>query len=65
MLKKIICFLWGHKTVHKAYTGEQMSCISRLGTEYTISLFLYKKTPFCIRCGEDVKSNNPSKRKEL
>lgn len=30
MLKKILCFLWGHKTVHKAYTGEQMSCVSML-----------------------------------
>jgi len=57
MLKKIICFLWGHKTVHKAYTGKQMSCVSMIGVEYTINMFNYKKTPFCTRCGEDVESN--------
>ncbi len=57
MLKKIYCFLWGHKTVHKAYTGEKMRCVGMLGNEYDISMFRYNKTSFCTRCGKDVAPN--------
>ena len=52
MLKKIICFVWVHKTVHKAYTGEKLSLIRRLGNTYEAALYRYERTGFCIRCGK-------------
>lgn len=52
MFKKIVCFLWGHKTVHKAYTGEKMAVVGVMGNRYDISLYRYEKTDFCIRCGK-------------
>lgn len=51
MIKKLICFIWGHKTVHKAYTGQVLSVVGVLGNRYDISLYRYEKTTFCIRCG--------------
>lgn len=64
MIKKLICRIWGHKTVHKAYTGEKVSVLGALGYRYDISLFRYQKTDFCIWCGETVYTDNlhqPSK----
>jgi len=52
MIKWIICLLWGHKTVHKAYTGEVISVLGSLGNRHDISLYRYEKTDFCIRCGK-------------
>jgi len=57
MLKKVLCFLLGHKTVHKAYTGEKMCCVGVLGNEYDILMFHYNRTSFCTRCGKDVVPN--------
>lgn len=52
MIKKTICFIWGHKTVHKAYTGEKLSVVGVFGNTYDRSLYRYEKTPYCIRCGK-------------
>lgn len=63
MIKKLICLLWGCKTVHKAYTGEQMDCVGVLGNAYTSSMFHYTKTPFCTRCGKDDKGETKNGKK--
>jgi len=52
MIKWMICLLWGHKTVHKAYTGEKMKVTRILGNSHDVPLYRYEKTDFCIRCGK-------------
>lgn len=55
MLKKLICLLWGHKTVHKAATGE-FATVDRLTGRPTIGhYYKWERTPYCTRCGKDVK----------
>jgi len=58
MIKKLICSIWGHKTIHKAYTGEKISVLGMLGYRYDIALYRFKKTDFCTRCGETVCTDN-------
>ncbi len=48
MIKKFWCFLWGHKTVVKAYTGETMLTKGRC-----VGLYRWKRMKFCARCGKD------------
>ena len=54
MIKKILCFIWGHKTVLKAYTGESKNIIGMCGNEYTTLYYKYEKMPYCIRCGKNM-----------
>lgn len=56
MIKWLICKLWGHKTVHKAFTGEQTECVGIAGNQYTIQLYKWETTKFCTRCGKEVSS---------
>jgi len=53
MIKKLICLLFGHKNIHKAYTGNKMDVNNGfINTE--VMFFKYIKTPFCIRCGKNI-----------
>lgn len=51
MIKKFICWLWGCKTVCKAYTGETMKVNNGLGMEGISNLYRWDKQSYCIRCG--------------
>lgn len=52
MVKKLICLIWGHKTVHKAYTGETLPVTGKLGNAYKVALYRYERTSYCTRCGK-------------
>lgn len=53
MIKKFICFIWGHKVVHKAFTGNTMPSINKLtGQKEDILLYKWEKSKFCTRCGK-------------
>lgn len=54
MIKKLICWLWGHKTVVKAYTGKTYQTASCAGNPLSVSLYKWERTRFCLRCGDDV-----------
>ena len=55
MLKKLICWLWGHKTVHKVVTGNTMEVTEPMtGLLKTVVLCKWERTPFCTRCGRTV-----------
>jgi hypothetical protein len=58
MIKKLMCFLWGHKIVHKAYTGSTINGIGVMGNEQTIALYKFTRTDFCTRCGKLIKEKN-------
>ena len=53
MIQKLWCWLWGHKTVVKACTGEtyptvdQMTGLPQLGRYY-----VFERKSFCVRCGK-------------
>ena len=47
MIKKLICWLWGHKIMVKAFTGNK---VEENSVEHL--LFKWKKEDNCIRCGK-------------
>ena len=59
MIKKLICLLWGHKTVHKGYTGETMRQSNGFGMTVDVALYQFTRTRFCTRCGKEVHPSNP------
>lgn len=58
MIKYLICLIWGHKTVHKAFTGKKIDCIGLAGNEYTKSLYKFQRTKYCTRCGKPIKEES-------
>ena len=54
MIKKLLCFLWGHKTVVKAFTGKTYETASYAGLPLSVSLYKFVRNQFCLRCGTDV-----------
>ena len=56
MIKKLICFFWGHKVIVKAFTGEQMEVVGLLGNYHTVQMYKLKKLDFCKRCGKTIKN---------
>jgi len=55
MIKRLICFLWGHKTVHKAAIGEFQTLNQLTGYQQTGHYYKFVQTPFCTRCGKTMK----------
>ena len=57
MLKKLWCFIWGHKTVVKAFTGKQFDTYHPLYPNIQVKGNLYdlKRLPYCRRCGKNIK----------
>ena len=63
MIKKLICWIWGHKTVHKVVTGHTMEVTQPMtGMLNTVPLFKYERTPFCPRCGETIHDDKQTPR---
>lgn len=54
MIKRLICWLWGHSIVRKAFTGETFHTTNLMWQEHTISLYVWEKSKFCLRCGKKV-----------
>lgn len=53
MIKKIICFVWGHRTTHRACTGETITRTNPLTqNEEIVPLTQLVRVPFCERCGK-------------
>lgn len=52
MIAWLICFLWRHKTVHKAATGSFDSTNPLTGLPQKGHYYKFTRTPFCTRCGK-------------
>jgi len=54
MYIKFLCWVYGHKIMVKAFTGNKID--TNMGY-YTEDMLLYKwqREPRCIRCGKEVK----------
>jgi hypothetical protein len=61
MIKKLICFLWGCKTVHRGYTGETIGVDDFLTGARQSLLYRWERTPFCTRCGKPTEEEAPEK----
>ena len=57
MIKNILCFLLGHKTVVKVATGQQFDTHHRLYPALAIkgNYYTLKRLDFCARCGTKTK----------
>lgn len=55
MIKKLLCKVWGHKFIVKAYTGQTYMASNGLGDQHLVSLYDWKKMDYCLRCGKDLK----------
>jgi len=53
MIQKLLCWIWGHKIVVKAYTGDQIPTENAFGMEIQSSGYVWKRMPYCLRCGKD------------
>jgi len=52
MIKKVLCYLFGHKFIAKCYTGEQYRTYHPLTGIKTIGeYFRYEAQKWCLRCG--------------
>lgn len=54
MIKKLLCLVWGHETVVKAFTGQTYQTASYIGNPLSVSLYKWERQRFCLRCGNDV-----------
>ena len=46
------CWLFGHKTLHKAMTGETLTYDGMFDRDIKVPLFKWEKSPYCTRCGK-------------
>lgn len=54
MLKRLICYLWGHKVIVKAYTGDVVHQTDRLTLNVVeVPMYRWEKQKFCLRCEKD------------
>ena len=54
MIQRFLCWLFGHKTVHKAFTGQVLVADGAFDRNVKHPLYKYEKTKFCVRCGTKV-----------
>lgn len=52
MLIKFLCWLFGHKVMAKAYTGETMETWNTRKGITTSSMYVWERQDYCIRCGK-------------
>lgn len=55
MIIKFWCWLWGHKTIVRAATGETYETVNQLsGLPETVPYVVLERKDFCVRCGTKV-----------
>lgn len=54
MIAWLICWIWGHKILEKAYTGDQFDTHHRLYPQIKVKgdYYRWEQLPFCLRCGK-------------
>lgn len=59
MIIKLICWLWGHKTMLKATTGTFQTVNQVTGYPQTGHYYRWQRNEFCVRCGTKVHEPEP------
>jgi hypothetical protein len=50
MIKKLICWLLGHKFIVKVFTG-RVQTVATYGGHCDVEYYKWVQSPFCLRCG--------------
>ncbi len=51
MIKRFLCWLFGHRTVFKATIGETITVDTHFEKDQKLPLMKWKRSKFCLRCG--------------
>ena len=55
MLQKLLCWLFGHKSVYRAYIGQTATITDSLTLQdRTLPVTKWVRSNFCLRCGTKV-----------
>ena len=60
MILKFICWLFGHKVLYKAFTGNTITYDGVFDRDIKSPTFVLERSPYCLRCG---KSTDAEKKK--
>jgi len=52
MIQKMLCWLIGHKTVYRAFTGQTTVVDGTFDKNIVTPLMKWEKSEFCLRCGK-------------
>lgn len=54
MVQKLVCWLFGHKTVYKAAVGTTITIDTCFEKGTVVPLMRLERSRFCLRCGKTV-----------
>lgn len=54
MIQKFLCWLFGHKTVYKVFTGETVLVDGAFDRNVNTPILMWERSKFCLRCGKKV-----------
>ena len=54
MIQKLLCWLFGHKTVYRAFTGQTAVVDGAFDRGLTMPVMVWARSKFCLRCGTPV-----------
>ena len=61
MIQKLLCWLFGHKTVFKAFTGQTAVVDGPFERGKTMPITVWSRSKFCLRCGTTVHQDSEEK----
>ena len=54
MIQKLLCWLFGHKTMFRAAIGRTLTVDTPFERDMKIPLVKWERSKFCLRCGTKV-----------
>lgn len=54
MIQKLLCFLFGHKTLYKAFTGQIATIDGVFDRDIKTPIMTWQRSKFCLRCGKKI-----------
>ncbi len=54
MLQKLLCWLFGHKTIYKAFTGQTAVVDGVFDRDVKTPINVWERSKFCLRCGKNI-----------
>ncbi len=54
MLKRFLCWFFGHKTVYKVFTGQTVVIDGYLDRNIVTPVYRWERNKYCLRCGTPV-----------
>lgn len=54
MLQKLLCWLLGHKTMWKAFTGHYGAVDTAFDRGLSVPICTWQRSEYCLRCGKKI-----------